>query len=891
MGNGSISPACFRIKGNSSHLVKQMLQDNSNGRRCVASEDTTMFQCERGQMTCMRHDGGTTLKQDTVEDPMPIRSVTDENTYTYVTCDRLSEKGSILSCRVDKNATRFGSCAKESLTKCHYKSAGNKKKKDSTQSDSEVSRDDKCPQGWSFRRKRCHKHVNDPLTFDQAYTRCRHMEAFLTVYSEGSNDELLPPQWGEWTHWAENKTRENATSECFVTNTSNLKTSCEDSHPFFCYKEVFKFLQCKAAPEALPVEPTEELTTTEMITPTPETTSTTTPTTMPTTTARTTPTTKTTSITTPTTTTTPTARTTPTTQTTSITTPTTKTTPTVRTTPTTKYQHAPVGTSTPEEKLNNARVALKEAKAQIGDFVAQFTDDQGTLDILDEIIDAPPLIGPGPSGNDDTAATMVTDMVEKMDSLVDSLAEIVSGPGKSLTIENDQLVLKVIPICATCSSTSPGPRLEAGINNDSYVVKIPSAAMGDGATAAISVLSSVEDVMSTNMVDDGEETTTGGENRTVVTHEIVSLVATVSVKKWDGSDLQLAADQPFEIIFNNKQSASDTEDSGRSCCYWQPDEVVKGKGAWSTEGCVTKVNRTHTTCQCTHLTSFAVLMQVSKGGAPQSSHVRKIQNYMTYVGCGLSMTCLATMLIVFTIQKLYRSDRNVIHMNLASSLLVSQAVFLFGIDRVEIWQVCKTIGICLHFFLLATFFWMLVEGIYLISKTTSTRNRFLAMPTYIAIGWGGPAVIVGITAGVSFKAYSIEKICWLSNENGGIWAFVGPAIGIVMMNVTLLCQVIRVFLSLKTNMKKAHSDRIWLALRAMLLTLPLLGGTWLFGILSFNSQTIFFSYIFIVLNSLQGVFIFVLYCVMNDEVKKVVERKLSSISGRASNGRSTKSTT
>lgn len=59
--------------------------------------------------------------------------------------------------------------------------------------------------------------------------------------------------------------------------------------------------------------------------------------------------------------------------------------------------------------------------------------------------------------------------------------------------------------------------------------------------------------MSTNMVDDGEETTTGSENRTVVTHEIVSLVATVSVKKWDGSDLQLAADQPFEIIFNNKE--------------------------------------------------------------------------------------------------------------------------------------------------------------------------------------------------------------------------------------------------------------------------------------------------------------------------------------------------
>lgn len=57
----------------------------------------------------------------------------------------------------------------------------------------------------------------------------------------------------------------------------------------------------------------------------------------------------------------------------------------------------------------------------------------------------------------------------------------------------------------------------------------------------------------TNMADDGGETTPGSKNRTVVTHEIVSLVATVSVKKWDGSDLQLAADQPFEIVFNNKE--------------------------------------------------------------------------------------------------------------------------------------------------------------------------------------------------------------------------------------------------------------------------------------------------------------------------------------------------
>ncbi|XP_041483442.1 cadherin EGF LAG seven-pass G-type receptor 1-like [Lytechinus variegatus] len=884
LGNSTLLNICFRVKGNSTHWAKQMDQEKgvTGSWDCDApGYDGAVFKCEGDQMTCMKNHGVIDFKQDTIpKSSSSNHSVPIENSYTFVSCDRSGADSNNLTCHINKNASRPGTCTKESLAKCHYKSAGNKQKRETS---GKVSRHHRCPPGWSFKRKRCHKHVDDLLTFDDAYTKCRQMRAFLTLGTVGLNDEILPQEWGHMTHWA--KSNGNGTTDCIVINSTQTHSSksCDGRYSFFCYKEVFKFLHCKEAP-AVPVEPTEAVTT-ELTTV--ETTSSTTPTTI------TTPTTKTTPITTAK----PTTKTTPTT----TTTPTTKTTPSSTVTPTSQYQHAPGGSSSPEEKLNSARVALSEAKVQIESFVKSFTTDNTTLALLDDIIDTPPSFGPDQPGSNDAAVTMATEMVEKMDSLVDSLAEVVSGPGMSLTIENDQLVLKVIPICSTCSSTAPGPRLEAGINNDSYVVKIPASATGDGATAALSALSSIADVMPANVIDDHEETNTADDgdddtttesgNQTIVTHEIASLVATVSVKRWDGSDLQLAVDHPFEIIFNNKDSSNQVDGPARFCCYWRPDEAFDGGGAWSTEGCVTKVNRTHTTCQCTHLTSFAVLMRFSEAGAPQSASVRKIQDYMTYVGCGLSMTCLAIMLIVFTIQKLYRSDRNIIHMNLASAIFVSQGVFLFGIERVEPWVVCKIIGICLHFFLLATFFWMLVEGIYLISKTTSTKNRFLKTPTYVAIGWGGPAAIVAITAGVAFKSYTTDKMCWLSTENGGIWAFIGPAIGVIVMNISLLCQVIRVFLSLKTNMKKAHVDRIWLALRAMLLTLPLLGGTWLFGILSFNSQTVFFSYIFIILNSLQGVFIFILYCLMNDEVKKVVEKKLNSISGRASNGRSTKSTT
>ncbi|XP_060580505.1 adhesion G-protein coupled receptor D1-like [Ruditapes philippinarum] len=57
------------------------------------------------------------------------------------------------------------------------------------------------------------------------------------------------------------------------------------------------------------------------------------------------------------------------------------------------------------------------------------------------------------------------------------------------------------------------------------------------------------------------------------------------------------------------------------------------------------------------------------------------------------------------------------------------------------------------------------------------------------------------------------------------------------------------------------------ALRCILVLMPLMGLTWGFGVLSLNSDTIAFQYIFAILNSFQGLLIFIFHCVLDKKIK------------------------
>ncbi|EDO27235.1 predicted protein, partial [Nematostella vectensis] len=71
------------------------------------------------------------------------------------------------------------------------------------------------------------------------------------------------------------------------------------------------------------------------------------------------------------------------------------------------------------------------------------------------------------------------------------------------------------------------------------------------------------------------------------------------------------------------------------------------------------------------------------------------------------------------------------------------------------------------------------------------------------------------------------------------------------VNTIVLIAIIRRMLSLKLMQKKSALVRVRAGIRAAAVILPLLGITWVFGLLTFGTDTLVFKYLFAVCNSLQ----------------------------------------
>ncbi|KAK3561888.1 hypothetical protein QTP86_017451 [Hemibagrus guttatus] len=321
----------------------------------------------------------------------------------------------------------------------------------------------------------------------------------------------------------------------------------------------------------------------------------------------------------------------------------------------------------------------------------------------------------------------------------------------------------------------------------------------------------------------------------------------------------------------------DPEIDESTCAFW--DYTLNTmKGHWSIEGCKrSHVNKTHTTCSCNHLTHFAILM--SSGRANLAAHYNVLSR-ITQLGMVISIICLFMCIFTFWFFSEIQSTRTTIHKNLCCSLFMAEFIFLIGINMYAHKLFCSVVAGLLHYFFLAAFAWMCIEGIhlYLIVVGVIYNKGFLHRNFYI-FGYGSPAVVVIISVTLGYKYYGTNSACWLSTERNFIWSFIGPACLIILVNLLAFAVIIyKVYRH--TAVKKpeiSHYENIRSCARGALALLFVLGATWTFGVVHILNETTLTAYLFTFANAFQGMFIFIFLCVLSRKVQEEYYRMFKNV--------------
>ncbi|XP_022293765.2 latrophilin-like protein 1 [Crassostrea virginica] len=298
--------------------------------------------------------------------------------------------------------------------------------------------------------------------------------------------------------------------------------------------------------------------------------------------------------------------------------------------------------------------------------------------------------------------------------------------------------------------------------------------------------------------------------------------------------------------------------------------------AWNTSGCsVENFTNSQVICSCNHLTNFAILLSL-----PDEVDIKALTGHfkaltlITFIGCGLSILgALITIFIYLYFWRYLKSRRSVLVVNLCFALFIAYMLFLTAVEQTNDKVGCAVIAALLHYFFLAMFCIMLALGIDLAVAVLDVFNSRSSSAFLFLLSWGLPAAIVGITLGTTkTSGYGDESYCWLRNNT--LFGFIGPALGIILANLIVIIIVMRTIYSSAFMMKKSIKEKAKSGLRSICSLLPILGLTWVFGVLSIGEATIIFQYLFAICNSLQGLFIFLFHVVLNTQVRQVVSRKI-----------------
>ncbi|XP_057259421.1 adhesion G protein-coupled receptor B2 isoform X10 [Pezoporus wallicus] len=341
------------------------------------------------------------------------------------------------------------------------------------------------------------------------------------------------------------------------------------------------------------------------------------------------------------------------------------------------------------------------------------------------------------------------------------------------------------------------------------------------------------------------------------------------------------------------------------CVTWDYSRTDAGLGNWDTESCQTlETLPAHTKCQCRQLATFAVLAQLPRDLAMDSSSTPSVP---LMIGCAVSCMALLTLLVIYAaFWRFIKSERSIILLNFCVSILASNILILVGQSQMLSKGVCTMTAAFLHFFFLSSFCWVLTEAWQSYLAVIGRIRTRLVRKRFLCLGWGLPALVVAVSVGFTrTKGYGTASYCWLSLEGGLLYAFVGPAAVIVLVNMlvgiivfnklmsrdgisdkskkqrvgskpppcgNLLLKCTKCGVVSSAAMTSATASSAMASLWSSCVVLPLLALTWMSAVLAMTDRrSILFQVLFAVFNSVQGFVIITVHGFLRREVQDVVK--------------------
>ncbi|XP_078332604.1 uncharacterized protein LOC111126761 isoform X2 [Crassostrea virginica] len=384
------------------------------------------------------------------------------------------------------------------------------------------------------------------------------------------------------------------------------------------------------------------------------------------------------------------------------------------------------------------------------------------------------------------------------------------------------------------------------------------------------IYKSIADILPSNSDQETKEEIGTPKKKAFVNSQVLSLTTQTNIG---------ALSPPLNLAFQHIQS-NVTTDMQAVCVSW--DFTVN---RWTERGCKKGHNdHKRTVCQCYHLTNFAILMRPYTSEKEDTQSLKKT----SLVGVILSTAFTALTFFIYIFNwRFIKGDQNVMLLNLCASLVLAYIVFISAVEKTTNEGLCIAITVILHYLFLVTFFNMLGIGVYYFMSITVTyyamhvANDFKSksrVNLFLAGAWGIPLIIASSTLGGFWnRGYHLKHYCWLSADSGSLYLFLVPVCCIVVINIFVIVTLIRVLCATSVMMKSTLKKKAASGLRSLGTLLPVLGVTWLFGILAVNENAEVFQYLFILANSLQGFFIFVSHVVMNKRLMQGLRTKYPSL--------------